>query len=499
MNQVSRFNVLTLILLFLLLSSCSKRVEFVDQTEVKREIMFSAQFNTGAISLRSTSERAQRIAGDLRRIVFEGVRVVFYSVNETGEPQIVKYVFDKDINYKDKILSGKDAAEVSERDGSLNILIGGMVVEANDYKVLIIFNPSEEFKRRTELNSDFTRLREDFTQGAYTDQQRLMMTFYTNAESLVTLSKSQLIAQNTSNPLSIQTELTPNHAFASIYWNAENVPDDHSVSTNEIRFYTDVANKKFRLFPEYASITTDGGEVVKYPVDCNYGEQSKLSDEELKKEFLYLDETVTGPVWNKTIRLNVGDKFHGYAIAENTMEGSDTHAKTVTRLLVGIPYSPNSSIPLGSDWLSIDGTNYSVTAFLQSITQIKRKTESSRTATERRLLTVHDMLSAKFGNTLMDANFGYSGDGIQCYKGGYAYYAIPIRHLSDSQVREKKKTGRYGVVRNTLYMINISRFSAPGYGDPRALPRDFQYDNNGETGTNIMISPPGIVEYSVEL
>lgn len=72
---------------------------------------------------------------------------------------------------------------------------------------------------------------------------------------------------------------------------------------------------------------------------------------------------------------------------------------------------------------------------------------------------------------------------IRYYKGGINYYySIPIRHFSDSETPwtdgEKytmKHLGRYGIVRNNWYEINITKISGPGepgIEEPEEGPND---------------------------
>lgn len=55
------------------------------------------------------------------------------------------------------------------------------------------------------------------------------------------------------------------------------------------------------------------------------------------------------------------------------------------------------------------------------------------------------------------------------YLGGYCYYHIPIRHFDDSEVplatvNDDTQLGRYGIVRNHVYKLNINTIT--GVGDP---------------------------------
>lgn len=78
---------------------------------------------------------------------------------------------------------------------------------------------------------------------------------------------------------------------------------------------------------------------------------------------------------------------------------------------------------------------------------------------------------------------------IKVYKGGVTYYTIPIKHFGDALTpwtegdygtgadAEKKYLGRYGVVRNNWYEINIKSVSGPGDPVP-PTPGEEQIDKD---------------------
>ena len=105
---------LLILVLSCTLMSCNERV-LLDETvpsEDTRDISIKTNFASQTPRLRSEiSERAQYIAKDVRRISFNGIRTVFYSIDESETPQKVLYTFDKEINCdKGMIKSGENAS-----------------------------------------------------------------------------------------------------------------------------------------------------------------------------------------------------------------------------------------------------------------------------------------------------------------------------------------------------------------------------------------------------
>lgn len=490
----------TLIAALCLVTACKGRVAVDDTTSEAglQSVVISANFTPHASGLRSSiSERAQYISKDLRRISFTGIRVVFYSVDESEAPQEVQYTFDKDITCEKGVLKG--IATNENTDGNLSLSIKDIKLRMGDYKVLIICNPTPEFKERTEVKQSFDALKADFVKDPFDQHSRPMMNFYTNADQLIKITKDQFKNIAAGKALELQAELKPNFAYASIFLDKIKLPEQHRVSKERFIFLRDVSNKKFRLFPEYKDIDLDNGQKGKYPIDANFSGSIGKSIEELKKDFDYLKDYANVGVFQKTVTQNVQEKFQGFIIPENTVHGADLHAKCVTRLIIGVVYSPDPSIPLGEDWLTIRNKHYSKARFETLIREIKKKASGERTPEEKELIKNYETLKPHFERVVEDNIFGYSSSDIQYYKQGIVYYPVPIRHFKDNELGTKKTTGRYGVVRNTLYMIHIAGLSKLGYGDPLSVPHNTVYDEEEATNSALRFTTPNIVEYSVSL
>ena len=65
---------------------------------------------------------------------------------------------------------------------------------------------------------------------------------------------------------------------------------------------------------------------------------------------------------------------------------------------------------------------------------------------------------------------GVFGD-IKAYKDGICFYQTNlIRHFTNSQSSKEMGYGRYGVVRNNIYKVNIKEITRPG--EPTVVPED---------------------------
>ena len=73
-------------------------------------------------------------------------------------------------------------------------------------------------------------------------------------------------------------------------------------------------------------------------------------------------------------------------------------------------------------------------------------------------------------------NSSFVAHDIKGYKDGVCYYQSNlIRHFNDDQSSAVMGYGRYGVVRNNIYKINITKISQPG--EPTVVP---DKDNPGK-------------------
>ncbi len=90
-----------------------------------------------------------------------------------------------------------------------------------------------------------------------------------------------------------------------------------------------------------------------------------------------------------------------------------------------------------------------------------------------------------------------SEEGIRFYKSGISYYYVLLRHFNDSQKPDAMSYGRYGIVRNNVYKVNVNNISGPGDVD---IPKPEGPDDKGEgyLSADINIQPWYIRDQHVE-
>ncbi len=105
------------------------------------------------------------------------------------------------------------------------------------------------------------------------------------------------------------------------------------------------------------------------------------------------------------------------------------------------------------------------------------------------------------GITTAGANAYYAADDTHVfsyYDGGVNYYKIMIRH--DDTDAAANKLGEFGVVRNSVYDVNVTKFNNPGYPiivDPK--PEEVDEDDESWLAIQIDVNPWTWYSQSIEL
>lgn len=186
----------------------------------------------------------------------------------------------------------------------------------------------------------------------------------------------------------------------------------------------------------------------------------------------------------------------GYVyIPENTMEADGQRQDVTTRIVLRARFNISSAPSIKYNKIVVtagDAINYLVSNCY------------GRNADEMQQLIDNGTIEEKFrhfnqvANYLVDEkNHDYQNNNLyeqypdetksvrylsaECdfslYGGGYTYYSIPIRHFSDTQEPSMMGYGRYGVLRNNLYLVYIKNIYSQGeisFPDYSSDPNDLE-------------------------
>lgn len=259
-----------------------------------------------------------------------------------------------------------------------------------------------------------------------------------------------------------------------------------------------ITNKSVRLYSDLVDYANKTNGAV-YRKDKNYleSEQPDLNNtNSLREAFDYLEnidsEAEDIPAVNQV------DKASKYCL-ENTMEAKAQQLGVTTKIVVKAQYTPNGIADNGS-YFSWEGkyytlddlkTAYSNTASGGLKTDLPKFLHKAKLMTDEVFKGTDDQ-KAQAITALTAASFtaktGMIGRycAVRYYHESVCYYDVLIRH--DKNITQKMALGRYGVVRNNWYAIELKSVKGPGTpwipdpSDPDPTPTD--PDNPGPDPDN---------------
>lgn len=342
----------------------------------------------------------------------------------------------------------------------------------------------------------------------------------------LTLHSTPVAATN--SPLTIRIDRVS--AKVRVYVSTEGaaLSTTATIDKDATGWYLNVTNKKF--FPASKRIETfkkswtpyDQYEIGSYRVDPNYTMAgigawvSNTDHADYDANYFYVSSaTVPSSVtWNTLSSVK-------YCLENTQVEAANTHAYT-THVVLQVSYAPNSiknldntSVTLanGADWFSMNGVFYTTTSILNYIedelvkkykdgkpaeypTKITDAYNAYISALSLTPVTIEDALQAP--NTAEEQAAAYkqefsdlaaaiatASDGgkslgnVEYYSKGLCYYKIMIKHDNDDSPTIMNELGEFGVVRNSVYDITVSKIENPGYPvipDPEPNTPDEELD-----------------------
>lgn len=180
-------------------------------------------------------------------------------------------------------------------------------------------------------------------------------------------------------------------------------------------------------------------------------------------------ESLSGAALNAQLSFNKSeestggwDDDKGIFVPENTVNADNQKNSQLTHVVVKFKYIPKQLPANTTTWAYYKGV-YMDYATLETKFRAAREansTDESMDMPSGWKATVTELYnnSVKVNPTAPP----FDRYGLKFYQGGMSYYLIPIRHFTDAQQPKLNAYGRYGVVRNHLYKINITSVLAPG-------------------------------------
>lgn len=452
-----------------------------------------------------------------------GLRVVLYKQDESGNPTEVAYAFDKDIRVFQDTREGSDLLN-PESNGGLLSITGISGIAPADYTIIFFSTPSQAIISATTPGKDYNELKRpldiDFTNetihGNNLKYSTKLYSSATNIDNPTKVSREDLLKAIGSSPLKLGS-ITLKATDAAILVKYENIrkgPGESEVTAEDrVQLYPDVLNKTLLLFPQKAEDKELG---LSIPIDNNYSGLKSWSEDKFRESFSYSHIKVSHPYF---YRANSSNKeiTKPIVVPENTTAPGDLCPQAVTRLIMKVQVTPTSSEPsytISSQrtWFSYKGKNYDwikfASKYAEAVTLYKAQS-STLTDDQKELLKIGLAINTalKSGTTTPEPGDrliekpaeGYDSEDLKIYAQGIAFYCIPIRHFSDDVAPSLETIGRYAVVRNTVYLITIKSITSLGAPTYESLIDGVSYTDSSTASFTIEQDDRTLIKTTIEL
>lgn len=337
-------------------------------------------------------------------------------------------------------------------------------VVSQDYLMLAIINPSAKVKTATDEGKT---LREAQAAVETTvDELSANGIMMSNDRGLVKVTPDKMKdAANAAEQAPVAVSVDRILAKVFVGGKAE-VPT--GAKFTGIKWQLNTTNKKTFIYRQFGQVVT---EKDKFAVETaedhsarfdRYAQDPNFSGAFVAADFEYQEGT---PDLKGTFGY---DDANGQYCLENTMDAASQKVQQTTSFILSGTWTPKGFTE-GETWYSYQGFTFTTAKMKDYITEANDATKKDKADINGTPLGFKAALKA----LLAEANCPVKADGtitesfvshdIKGYKDGVCYYQSNlIRHFNDDQSSLNMGYGRYGVVRNNIYKINIKSISQPG-------------------------------------
>lgn len=305
---------------------------------------------------------------------------------------------------------------------------------------------------------------------------------------------------------------------------------------NGTEWFLNVTNKKY--FPASERIRTilntttpfDQYGLGSYRIDPNYSSMNigTWNTGNYDDNYNYVTSASSSIAWGA-----VGIDNPKYCLENTQEEDFNVHAYT-TQALLKVNYAPNNvkdvdgnlvTVGSGTDWFIMNGAFYTPASILTYIKkELKNKfmhnkpaefltpitdgyndyiealgltpadiptlDQQEESAAESQAETLVTRFSGLATNISDKSKGGKNLKGVSYYYGGLCYYKIMVKHDNKDTDDFMNRFGEFGVVRNSVYDIHISKINNPGYPSiPDPDPNTPNEENDQYLSIKIEVNP----------
>lgn len=451
----------------LLFASCKNdKNQPNDQEKADAFISFTFNLPQGGTRAGVADKNAgETYVGTEAEQAIKDVRVVLFD----PDSKEAKYSFDYSITGDGKNApTGDGIAPNGTAATTARFTTKAQGVVSQEYQMLAIVNPTSAVKDAT-------------AQGKYladalaaiettVDDLKANGILMSNDRGLVTVATNQMQATDEAAekaPVAVSVD----RILAKVFVGGN--PTFENGKLTDIKWQLNVTNKKTYIFRQFGKTALAGfpdetatdasTRFDRYAKDPNF-----LASEFNNADFTYLEGT---PELTGTFGY---EDANGQYCLENTMDAPMQKHNGTTSFILSGTWTPAEhdgiTFTAGQTWYSYQGFTFTKAKMVEYKGIINDAAQNDKLEINGTPAGFKAALKAALASMNVDAqgDVAASGtfNGIKAYKNGACYYQTNlIRHFNDSQSGKDMGYGRYGVVRNNIYKINISKISQPGEPD----------------------------------
>ena len=427
------------------------------------------------------------------------VRVVLFD----EDSKLVKYALDYAITG-----DGENPVDGDDKVGTstaAKFTTKAKEVVTQDYLMLAIINPTAEVKAATEVNKTLL----DAQAAITTDATKLSAAgiLMSNDRGLVKVKSTNMKTVATdaeAAPVSVNVD----RILAKVFVGGD--PTFANGKLTNIKWQLNTTNKKTFIYRQFGQVNTGLNTFVDETAGDNstrfdrYAKDPNFSGAFNAADFNYLEgvPTLTGTTGFEDAK--------GQYCLENTMDATSQKIQQTTTFILSGNWTPAEhdgiTFAEGQTWYYWKGWSFTKAKMLEYKTIID-DASNAKTEIDETPAGFKAALKAAFAAGLtVDAQGDVTAAGtfgeVQAYKDGFCYYQSNlIRHFNDAQSKADMGYGRYGVVRNNIYKINLKKISRPG---TPTVTNDENNDKNDDPSKSyisfdVSVNPWIVREQDIEL
>ncbi len=351
----------------------------------------------------------------------------------------------------------KEIKDVASQDQLTNIVVK---VEPNDYKLVVVANPSERVRTLINPNAPLSNIEQGqfiLSRDLFNDTNKSIV--MTNDQGPVSIRRTEFHA-NTSDISKTHTiTLEPTLARVFVYGTPELRAGTKGKAP--VKFVVNNLPKQVSLLRQLNLLSTGVQEVsgdqssrqTRYAKSPFWEAWTNTTPHSVEDIASYTTAQLCANEMENLVQENLSAsqgllENKSLYLKESTMPSTCFLKSFVPYAHIAYPYIPKG-LKLGESegWLSYQGVYYSESDAKEALKQKVSSNKLYQVLQER-----HVTLES------FDNPEGFSINGLNFYYKGYSYYAVFIKHFG----RERETYGRYGIVRGNEYRIRLLSINDPG-------------------------------------